>query len=131
MRVPKDDLCITGGHSKIFEQRGSGVPDRVKADLPDAVAVTDADERAYEVAWLDRPAGPGREHQAGVGPSGSELDSVGILLFRASGKRTAGKAERGQVCAAVFPGTRLSSSRPPRQWRSLPVASVAIGYADH
>jgi hypothetical protein len=33
--------------------------------------------------------------------------------------------------AAIALGSRLSSSRPPRQWRSLPVASHAIGYTDH
>ena len=112
MRVPEDDLCIAGGHSKIFEQRGCGVPDGVKADLPDAVAVTDADERAYEVAWLDGSAGPGREHQAGVGPSGAELCPVGVLLFRASGQRMGGKAEQRKVTAASSGLDRADAQLP-------------------
>jgi hypothetical protein len=62
------------------------VPDRMNADLPYAMTVADADKRAHEVARLDRPAGPGAENQAGVGPGRPEFCPVGILLLLASGQ---------------------------------------------
>src|SRR5262249_35066718 len=69
-------------------------------DLPDAVAVADADERADEVARFDGPAGPGGEHQTGVGPGGAEFHLVGFLLLLASGQRAAGKTEQREITAA-------------------------------
>ena len=88
------------------------MPDGVKADLPDAVAVTDADERAHEVAWLYGLAGPGREYEAGVGPSGAELHPVGVLLSCASGQCMSGKAEQREITAAS-PGLDRADAQLP------------------
>jgi len=43
--------------------------------------------------------------------------------------KVAHRSRSAVVRVAVFLGSRLSSSRPPRQGRSLPVASRVIGYA--
>ena len=69
--------------------------------------------------------------------------SAGLRPWGGPGRRTPGHTTQAAVIkaartacrpardAAIALGSRLSSSRPPRQWRSLPVASHAIGYTDH
>jgi hypothetical protein len=84
--MPEDDLSIASWHAKILEQRGSGVAERVHADLAYAVLIADAEEGTHEVARLDRSARPGREDEtrkdgpSSPRPSRNRLTSAWLLL---------------------------------------------------
>ena len=55
-------------------------------DSPDAVLVGDASEGADQVTRLDGPPGACREYQAGTGPGGTEVATIGVLLLPPRGQ---------------------------------------------
>ncbi len=55
--------------------------DVVDLDEPDLIGVADAPEGPDEIARLDRPPGPGGEHEPGFRPGRAHVDPVGGLAF--------------------------------------------------
>jgi hypothetical protein len=51
------------GDLQSFEQRCDHVADLVHRDQPDAMLLAEPGEGSHQIAWLDRPAGAGREDE--------------------------------------------------------------------
>jgi len=69
----------------------------VHLDDPDLVVLADAPEGPDEVPRLDRPPGPGGEHQFYCWPGGAHVSAVGGLTFGLKLERLADDAEQREV----------------------------------
>jgi hypothetical protein len=73
------------------------VPQVVDLDEPDLVVVADAAEGADQVALLDRPSGPGGEHEPAFWPGGAHDGTVGGLLVGLDLECLAGEVKQRQA----------------------------------
>src|SRR5690242_7555383 len=66
-------------------------------DEPELVLVADAPEGADQVARLDRPSGPGGEHEPAFWPGGAHDSAVGGLPFGLELERLTGEFKQWET----------------------------------
>jgi uncharacterized protein YifE (UPF0438 family) len=89
--VAENQLCVTSRYADVFKQGGSGVPQVVNRNDPQAVASSRPLESANEIAWLDRMTVTRGEDQVVAAASG-DRHCGSVLASACTATESSGKS---------------------------------------